>query len=99
MKQQAVGKLLSVALLLGSACATTETTPPPIPVFFHDGLGGADGRESNGDKAYKKPSQLKNWWMTDPLSMARFSAWCYRLPPNEVDRLLAEILEQQGASK
>jgi len=51
--------------------------PPKIPVYIGDGLGGADGVDSAGNPSYKSPSQLKNYWMTDPVSQKAFADWCY----------------------
>lgn len=89
MKHRNAGSLLFLALLLSSACATTS--PPRIPVFIHDGLGGADGRDVNGSVHYKAPSELKNWWMTDQTSMARFTAWCYRVDVTEVENIMSDM--------
>ena len=63
--------------------------PPQIPICIHDGIG-ADCDIPGVGKVYKTPSELKNYWMTDQESMAKFSSWCYKLNYNDMMKLLDE---------
>ncbi len=74
MKPLKSGKMLYLAVLL-SGCGTA---PPKIPICIGDGFGGADCVEVDQTKTYRKPSDLKNYWMTDQQSMSDFANWCYR---------------------
>lgn len=76
MNLRNAGKLLFLAVALScSSCRTSR--PPAMPVYIGDGWGGADGRKADGAEDYKRPTDLKGYWMTDPESFAKFAAWCY----------------------
>lgn len=78
---------LSLALNSATACASAKrrkSDPPPMPVCIGDGEGGADCATPQGDAFYKDAASLKDWWMTDADSMARFMKWAYGKDYNEV---------------
>lgn len=77
MRQRLYGSLLLVVLAtLLDGCRTSQ--PPKISIIcLGDGFGGADCATATGLKVYKKPSELKDFWMTTEVDEANFSAWCY----------------------
>lgn len=87
--------MLCLAVLL-SSCGSL---PPKIPVCIGDGFGGADCVEVDQTKAYRKPSELKNYWMTDQRSMNDFAAWCYRTDPQTVEVPMTPAEPQENPSE
>lgn len=71
------GKLLfPVLLLVLSSCRSSQ--PPALSIVcIGDGFGGADCVDSGGNKVYKPPSQLVNYWMTTEVDEQNFTTWCY----------------------
>ena len=89
--------MLCLALALISGCRAT--IPPRIPVYIGDGFGGADGRLTDGTISYKAPTELKNYWMTDQESMAKYSAWCHGVKPELVWEQMESIRADIEAHK
>lgn len=70
------GSLLFLALAFLSGCRTSQ--PPKLSVIcIGDGYGGANCADSAGNKVYKKPSELVNFWMTTENDEQNFAQWCY----------------------
>lgn len=89
------GKMLFLALVLVlSGCRTTR--PPKIDICIGDGFGGGDCVLKDGTKAYRSPTELKNAWITTQDDMAHYSAWCYDIPQNLVEKEMENILKKAG---
>lgn len=68
--------LAALACLFLFSCR--ESSPPQLSIIcLGDGFGGADCVDSSGNKVYKSPSQLLNYWMTTEADEQNFSSWCY----------------------
>lgn len=75
LSRSGVRLCLALALLAASGCR--ESRPPKIEICLGDGVGGADCVQRDGARKYRPPSELKNYWMTNPEDQAAFAAWCY----------------------
>jgi len=64
-----------ILFLFLSSCR--NSTPPPMDICILDGFGGADCVLKDGTRAYRSPTQLKNYWATTEFDMQGFSSWCY----------------------
>lgn len=78
------GEWLCLALVIFLSSCRTDQPPPIEPICTLDGLGGGNCVHSDGTKVYLKPSEMKNFWTTSPDGIAKFSAWCYDVPENQV---------------
>ena len=83
-----LGLMLCLVLVL-SSCRSTR--PPRIEICIADGYGGGDCIEKDDKRIVKTPSQLKNYWMTNPEDMAAFSAWCYETTPYVAGKAMKRI--------
>lgn len=100
MRQRKRGKrhyktlaFLVPSLFLLSGCRDSQ--PPQLSVIcIGDGFGGADCVDSSGNKVYKSPSQLLNYWMTTQGDEANFAGWCYDTNSSAAQARMAEIQEQ-----
>lgn len=87
-------------LLIGLACfisACRRDLPPKIDICIGDGFGGADCVLKTGEKAYRSPSELKNYWATTQADMAAFSSWCYQASPQVIEAQMKAIEEAARA--
>lgn len=68
-----------LSLVLGFLLSSCRTSKPPALsiICLGDGVGGADCVDSVGNKIYKKPSELLNYWMTTEVDEQNFASWCY----------------------
>lgn len=69
-------------LVVIAAClclfACRSSTPPKLSIVcILDGYGGADCVDANGNKIYKAPSELTNFWATTETDEQNFTQWCY----------------------
>jgi len=88
MKKLLIPIVIFCSLMLG--CRTSK--PPSISIIcIGDGAGGADCVDSAGNKVYKKPSELKNFWMTTQYDEANFTAWCYDTSPAKAAKAMSAI--------
>ena len=88
------GKLLLVSLgLLLSSCRTDA--PPKLSIIcIGDGFGGADCTDSTGNKVYKSPTDLLNFWMTTQVDEANYTSWCYGTTASVVKPFMDEIYRE-----
>ncbi len=90
---QKLGKKLCLVLaLLLVSCR--EDHPPKIEICIGDGFGGADCVGPAGDRYYKLPTQLRNYWMTNQSDQANFSAWCYDTSVRSMKIPMQEIVDK-----
>lgn len=76
MKTYALVISVVLAAFLCGSCRNSK--PPKISLIcLGDGYGGADCVDPAGNKIYKSPSDLKDFWMTTQVDEANYSAWCY----------------------
>lgn len=78
MRLHFLGRKLFLALALLSLSACRSSTPPALSLIcIGDGVGGADCVDHAGNKIYKTPSELLNFWMTTETDEQNFAQWCY----------------------
>lgn len=83
--------LLTLAVL--SSCRTSR--PPPISLIcIGDGFGGGDCVTDHGEKVYKSPTELKNFWMTPQDDEARFASWCYKTDEQFTKQVMNKMQSQ-----
>ena len=77
-------------LLSGAELASCRhSQPPEISIIcILDGFGGGDCVNSIGEKIYRAPSEMTNFWATTQGDMANFSSWCYDTNPKNVERVM-----------
>lgn len=46
---------------------------------------------SKGEKLYKSPSELKNFWMTTQTDEKNFSSWCYDVSVDAASKVMSSI--------
>lgn len=88
MKQLIVGSLLCLVL---AACRTDK--PPVIEICIGDGFGAADCIDRDGNKVYRSPSELQNYWMSPQQDMAAFSSWCYKVNKEVIESEMQKKIE------
>lgn len=94
MQQRRLGKLLLVGLALAVLNSCRNSQPPAIEICLGDGVGGADCVEADGSKKYRVPSELKNYWLTNPPDMKNFSSWCYQASAQTTKSAMNVIMEE-----
>lgn len=79
MKLLKFGEMFFLALVLSSCVSFSK--PPPMAIYLGNGIGGAEGVNTDGEESYKSPSEIKNWIILEPIEFGRFSSWCYGEKP------------------
>lgn len=82
-------------ILLLAGCRNDPA--PRIEICILDGHGGGDCVAADGNRNYRPPSKMLNYWATSQPDMANFSSWCYKARPSDtklvLDQLRLEILK------
>ena len=92
--KNAIRLLLCGSLLLVATVSCRTDKPPAISIIcIGDGFGGADCVLASGERQYKSPSELKNYWMTTAVDQQNYSSWCYKTTPSNISREMSAIKE------
>lgn len=96
MRPRKPGKTLCLALAFLSLNACRSSQPPALSlVCIGDGVGGADCVDHAGNKIYKTPSELLNFWMTTETDEQNFAQWCYGASsPAPIKAGMTQIMEK-----
>lgn len=79
-----------LALLLLSGC---RTDPPPklSIVCILDGHGAGDCVDASGNRVYKLPSEMLNYWATTEVDQQNWASWCYGSSASQTAAAMAQI--------
>lgn len=86
------GVVLCLAIALAFSACRNDKPPSLSIICIGDGFGGADCVTSAGERIYKKPSELRTFWMTSQNDMQNFASWCYDTDKKEVRPYMSDIL-------
>lgn len=84
-----LGSLFCLVLATLSSCR--KDYPPRTDICELDGFGGADCVLKSGTEVYKAPSELKNYIARSPEDEAAFTAWCYKVSPDQVKQVWEQM--------
>lgn len=100
MKLRKLGWLLFLALASANSLGCRKDQPPQLSIICTlDGRGGGDCVLPGGQKIYKSPSEMKNFWATTQVDMSNFSAWCYDTSPENIEKAMSVILAEINSSR
>ena len=86
-------------LLVFGGCKKDGPPPPKIEVCILAPQGGANCTEADGTHVFKTPSQMANYWATNPTDQGNFVAWCYETDPATVAPAMALVRKQVLSSR
>jgi len=71
--------------------------PPAITICILDEFGGGYCVDPHGQREYKYPSSLKNFWAANPADMQNFISWCYNANESELVSVKKELIQLQNS--
>lgn len=71
--------------------------PPAMTICILDEFGGGYCVNPHGQREYKYPSSLKNFWAANAADMQNFISWCYNATQSEAFLVKKEFIDLQNA--